>query len=147
VHPTPRNQSYSKESIINSYAWHFKPFQVNFHELPFKTFKSSHFVTLFLAHEDVVVRFVIFHTKLSTLRLACFICLSLILQGSWSDHYNFKKKRKKNKKALLHGMRKLVGTRRIRLAMVCERKGGEECQTMKSAYKCLYRQFRTALNV
>jgi hypothetical protein len=49
---------------------------------------TSHFVTLFLAHEDVVVGFVIFHTKLSTHRLACFICSSLILQGSWSDHCN-----------------------------------------------------------
>jgi hypothetical protein len=105
----------------------------------------SQFVTLFLAHEDVVVGFVIFYTKLSTLRLACFIYSSLILQESWSDHYNFKKKKKK--KALLHGMRMLAGTRRIRLAMVCERKGGEECQTIKSAYKCLYQQFGTALNL
>jgi hypothetical protein len=56
---------------------------------------TSHFVTLFLAHEDVVVGFVIFHTKLSTPRLAYFICSSLILQGSWSDHYNFKKKKEK----------------------------------------------------
>jgi hypothetical protein len=39
VHPTSKNQSYSKESTINSYAWHFKPFQVNFRVLPFKTFK------------------------------------------------------------------------------------------------------------
>jgi hypothetical protein len=38
-----------------------KPFQVNFHVLPFKTSKTSHFVPLFLAHEDVVVRFAIFH--------------------------------------------------------------------------------------
>jgi hypothetical protein len=87
---------------------------------------TSHFVTLFLAHEDVVVGFVIFHTKLSTPQLACFIYLSLILQGIWSDHYNFKKK----KKALLHGMSLLAGTRRIWLAMVCESKGGEECQTL-----------------
>jgi hypothetical protein len=99
-----------------------------------KPSNTSHFVTLFLAHEDVVVGFVIFHTKLSTPSLQCFICSSLILQGSWSDHYN--KKKKKEKKALLHGMRKLGGTRRIRLAMVCERKGGEECQSIKSAYKC-----------
>jgi hypothetical protein len=55
---------------------------------------TSHFVTLFLAHEDVVVGFVIFHTKLSTPRLAYFIYSSPILQGSWSDHYNFKKKKK-----------------------------------------------------
>jgi hypothetical protein len=76
-----------------------------------------------------VVGFVIFHTKLSTPRLACFICSSLILQGSWLDHYNFKKKKEK-KKALLHGMRLLAGTRGIRLAMVCERKGGEERYTL-----------------
>jgi hypothetical protein len=62
-----------------------------------KPSNTSHFVTLFLAHEDVVVEFVIFHTKLSTPRLACFICSSLILQGSWLDHYN-------KKKALLHGL-------------------------------------------
>jgi hypothetical protein len=63
-----------------------------------KPSNTSHFVTLFLAHEDVVVEFVIFHTKLSTPRLACFICSSLILQESWSDHYNFKRKEKKEKK-------------------------------------------------
>jgi hypothetical protein len=69
-----------------------------------KPSNTSHFVTLFLAHEDVVVEFIIFHTKLSTPRLACFICLSLILQGSWSDHYNKKGRKKEKKKALLHGM-------------------------------------------
>jgi hypothetical protein len=31
-----------------------------------KPSNTSHFVTLFLAHEDVAVGFVIFHTKLST---------------------------------------------------------------------------------
>jgi hypothetical protein len=56
--------------------------------------------------------------------------LPLILQGSWSDHYN-KKREKEKKKALLHGMWKLVGTRWNWLAMVCERKSGEECQTIK----------------
>jgi hypothetical protein len=65
---------------------------------------TSHFVPPFLAHHDVVVGFVIFHTKLSTPRLAFFICSSLILQGSWSDHSNLKKREKKRKKALLHGM-------------------------------------------
>jgi hypothetical protein len=55
---------------------------------------TSRFVPLFLAHEDVVVEFVIFHTKLSTAQLACFICSSLILQRSWSDHCNLKKKKK-----------------------------------------------------
>jgi hypothetical protein len=58
---------------------------------------TSLFVPLFLAHEDVVVWFVIFHTKLSTPRLACFICSSLILQGSWSDHCNLKKKKEKKR--------------------------------------------------
>jgi hypothetical protein len=59
----------------------------------------SHFVTLFSAHEDVVVGFAIFHIVTS-------------------------------KKALLHGMWKLVGTRRIQLAMVYEKKTGEECQIL-----------------
>jgi hypothetical protein len=62
-----------------------------------KPTNTSHFVPLFLAHEDVVVEFVIFHTKLSAPRLACFICSSLILQGSWSDHYNKKKKKKRKR--------------------------------------------------
>jgi hypothetical protein len=63
-----------------------------------KPSNTSRFVPLFLAHEDIVVRFVIFHTKLSTPRLACFICSSLILQGSWSDHCNLKRKEKKRKR-------------------------------------------------
>jgi hypothetical protein len=45
----------------------FKPFQVNFHVLPFKKKNlqnTSHFVTLFLAHGDVVVGFAIFHIVL-----------------------------------------------------------------------------------
>jgi hypothetical protein len=58
---------------------------------------TSHFVTLFLAHEDVVVGFVIIHIELSTPRLACFICSSLILQESWSDHCNLLKKEKKKR--------------------------------------------------
>jgi hypothetical protein len=75
--------------------------------LPFKTFKYFSFCDTVLAHEDVVVGFVIFHTKLSTPRLACFICPSLILQESWSDHCNLQK----GKKELLHGMRLLAGIR------------------------------------
>jgi hypothetical protein len=54
-------------------------------------------VPLFLAHEDVVVGFVIFHTKLSTPRLGSFICSSLILQGIWLDHCNLKRKGKKKR--------------------------------------------------
>jgi hypothetical protein len=39
----------------------FKPFQVNFHVLPFKKLQNnSHFVTLFSAHGNVVVGFAIF---------------------------------------------------------------------------------------
>jgi hypothetical protein len=80
---------------------HYKFLCIVFQTIPSKfscaTFQNlqntSHFVILFLAHEDVVVGFVIFHTKLCTPRLACFICLSLILQGSWSDHYNLKKRK------------------------------------------------------
>jgi hypothetical protein len=43
-----------------------KPFQVNFHVLPLKKNlqNTSRFVTLFLAHGDVVVRFAIFHIVL-----------------------------------------------------------------------------------
>jgi hypothetical protein len=63
-----------------------------------KPSNTSHFVPLFLAHEDVKDGFVIFHTKLSTPRLGIFICSSLILQESWSDHCNLKKKRKKRKR-------------------------------------------------
>jgi hypothetical protein len=45
----------------------FEPFQVNFHVLPFKNLQNtSHFVTLFSAHEDVVVGFAIFYIELST---------------------------------------------------------------------------------
>jgi hypothetical protein len=60
-----------------------------------KPSNTSHFVPLFLAHEEVVDGFVIFRTKLSTPRLGSFICSSLILQGSWSDYYNLKRKEKK----------------------------------------------------
>jgi hypothetical protein len=40
-----------------------KPFQVNYYVLPFKKNlqNTSHFVTLFSAHGDVVVGFAIFH--------------------------------------------------------------------------------------
>jgi hypothetical protein len=41
----------------------FKSFQVNFHVLPSKKTlqNTSHFVTQFSAHEDIVVGFSIFH--------------------------------------------------------------------------------------
>jgi hypothetical protein len=42
-----------------------KPFQVNLHMLPFKYLQNtSHFVTLFLAHGDIVVGFAIFYIVL-----------------------------------------------------------------------------------
>jgi hypothetical protein len=44
-----------------------KPFQVNFYVLPFKKKNlqnTSHFVTLFSGHGDIVVRFAIFHIVL-----------------------------------------------------------------------------------
>jgi hypothetical protein len=43
-----------------------KPFQVNFYVLPFKNNlqNTSHFVTLFSAHGDIVVGFAIFHIVL-----------------------------------------------------------------------------------
>jgi hypothetical protein len=82
---------------------HYKFLCMEFQAIPSKfscaTFQNlqntSHIVTLFLAHEDIVVGFVIFLTKLSTPWLACFICSSLILQESSLDHYNFKKKKEK----------------------------------------------------
>jgi hypothetical protein len=60
----------------------YKPFQVNFHVLPFKKKlqNTSRFVTLFSAHGDVVVGFAIFHIVL------------------------FQKEKKKEKMALLNGM-------------------------------------------
>jgi hypothetical protein len=66
-----------------------------------KPSNTSHFVPLFLAHKYVVVGFVIFHTKLSTPRLGSFICSSLILQGSWSDHCNLIKKKKKEHSSMV----------------------------------------------
>jgi hypothetical protein len=68
-----------------------------------KPSNTSHFMPLFLAHEDVVVGIAIFHIELSTPRLAYFICSSLILQGSWSDHcnLNIKKKRKKGHSSMV----------------------------------------------
>jgi hypothetical protein len=86
-----------------------------------KLSNTSHFLPLFLAHEDVVVGLAIFHIKLSTPRLACFICTSLILQGSWSNHCNLNLK-KEEKKALLHDLRK--------------EKGGEECQNFIKEHQC-----------
>jgi hypothetical protein len=68
----------------------FKPFQVNFHVLPFKKNlqNTSHFVTLFSAHGDVVVGFAIFHIvlfqkekkkekKKRKKRHSCMVCESL----------------------------------------------------------------------
>ena len=60
-----------------------------------KLSNTSHFVPLFLAHEDEVVGIAIFHIKLSTPRLGSFICSSLILHESWSDHCNLILKEKK----------------------------------------------------
>jgi hypothetical protein len=67
-------------------------------------------MTLFSTHGDVVVGFAIFDI--------------VIFQ---------KKGKKKRKKALLHSMWKLVGTRWNRLAMVCEKKSGEECQALQKS--------------
>jgi hypothetical protein len=56
---------------------------------------TSRFVPLFLAHEDVVVRIAIFYIKLSTPRLGSFVCSSVILYESWSDHCNLILKERK----------------------------------------------------
>jgi hypothetical protein len=77
--------SYSNESTINSYAWYLQAIPSKFSCATFQKNleNTSHFVTLFSAHGDVVVRFAIFHIVYS----------------------KKKRKRKKNKrKTLLHGM-------------------------------------------
>jgi hypothetical protein len=79
-----------------------KPFQVNFHVLPFKLSTTSYFVPLFLAHGDVVVGIAIFHIKLSTPRLGSFIRSSLILHESWSDHCNLILKKEKNHSSMVY---------------------------------------------
>jgi sterol desaturase/sphingolipid hydroxylase (fatty acid hydroxylase superfamily) len=81
-------------------------------------------VTLFLAHEIVVVGFVIFLTKLST--LTCMLHLLVTnFAKSWLDHYNIRKKRG------TPPWYEIVGRHpRIRLAMVCESKGWEEYHTV-----------------
>jgi hypothetical protein len=84
-----------------------------------------------------VVKIAIFHIKLSTPQLDSFICSSLILQGSWSDHCNLISKKKKKKstppwyvkvgghpmESVSHGLRK-------------EKKGGEECQRFIKEHQC-----------
>jgi hypothetical protein len=72
-------------STINSYAWYLQAIPSKFScYLSKKNLKNtSHFVTLFSAHGDVVVGFAIFHI------------------------FSFQKEKKgkrKEKKALLHGM-------------------------------------------
>jgi hypothetical protein len=99
--------SYANVYTINFYAWYFQAIPSKFSCATFqKSSNTSHFVTLFLAHGDVVVGFAIFHIVLF------------------------------QKKALLHGMRMLVGTRWNRLAMVCERKKvGRSAKLYKRAPK------------
>jgi hypothetical protein len=66
-----------------------KPFQVNFHVLPLKK-PSKYFLfcaTIFSSWGRSG-RNCYLHIKLITPRLGSFICSSLILQGSWSDHCN-----------------------------------------------------------
>jgi hypothetical protein len=67
MHPIPQNQVTSKEFTINSYAWYFQAIPSKYSCATFqKPSNTYHFVTLFLARENIVVGFVIFHTKLST---------------------------------------------------------------------------------
>jgi hypothetical protein len=63
VHPTTKKQVYSKESTINSYAWYLQAIPIKFSCATFQKNlqNTSHFVTLFSAHGDVVVVFSIFH--------------------------------------------------------------------------------------
>jgi hypothetical protein len=110
-----------------------------------KPSNTSYFVQLFLAHEDVVDGFVIFHTKLSTPQLGSFICSSLFWQGSWSNHYNLKKK-KKEKKALLQWNVK-VGRYPMELVShgLRKEKGGEECKAKRAPMCQLIKHLGTAL--
>jgi hypothetical protein len=73
-------------STINSYAWYLQAIPSNFSCATFQKNlqNTSHFVTLFSAHGDVVVGFAIFHIV--------------------SFQKEKKGKRKEKKKALLHGM-------------------------------------------
>jgi hypothetical protein len=62
VYPSTKNQVYSKESTINSYAWYLQAIPSKFSCATFqKPSNTSHFVPLFLADEDIVVGFAIFH--------------------------------------------------------------------------------------
>jgi hypothetical protein len=58
-----QKQKFSKESTINSYAWYFQAIPSKFLCATFQKNlqNTSHFVTLFSAHGDVVVGFAIFH--------------------------------------------------------------------------------------
>jgi hypothetical protein len=79
---------------------------------------TSHFVPLFLAQGDVVVGIAFFHINLSIPQLGSFICSSLILHESWSDHCNLILEKKKSTppwyvnvgghpmKSVSHGLRK-----------------------------------------
>jgi hypothetical protein len=55
--------SYSNESTVNSYAWYLQVIPSKFSCSTFQKNlqNTSHFVTLFSAHGDVVVGFAIFH--------------------------------------------------------------------------------------
>jgi hypothetical protein len=72
-------------STINSYAWYLQAIPSKFSCATFQKNlqNTSHFVTLFSAHGDVVVGFAIFHIVL---------------------FQKEKKEKNKRKKALLHGM-------------------------------------------
>jgi hypothetical protein len=62
MHPTTKNQVYSKESTMNSYVWYLQAIPSKFLCAIFqKLLNTSHFMPLFLAHEDIVVGFAIFN--------------------------------------------------------------------------------------
>jgi hypothetical protein len=71
-------------STINSYAWYLQAIPSKFSCATFQKNlqNTSHFVTLFSAHGDVLVGFAIFHIVL----------------------FQKKREKRKEKKALLHGM-------------------------------------------
>jgi hypothetical protein len=131
VHPIPKSQVTSEESTINSYAWYFKPFQVNFHVLPFKKpSNTSHFVPLFFSswgHSGWVCYLLYWIKYPSTRQLH--LLVTNFARELVRPLQSQKEKKKKNipswylkvgrhpMESVSHGLRK--------------KKGGEECKAIK----------------
>jgi hypothetical protein len=67
--------SYANVYTINFYAWYFQAIPSKFSCATFqKASNTSHFVTLFSAHGDVVVGFAIFHIVLLKKKHSSMVC-------------------------------------------------------------------------